>query len=400
MKKLIFLLCFLIFGLFFCQNVSAASSLQNSSGGDLVSNVLHFKAIPGDSHIMLTWSDQKDTGYFGVIIQRSEDNFVSTHDTGQNVYKGTESSYIDLGLTNGQLYYYTIFAYDSSGNYSSGAIAKAKPETPSLISPYQEGSKDYLDTNEGKPLVSSKKIEKIDFADFFYYLILDKKVLEIGLDGLNNLRVTNNSAVLIEIPSDIFSKPLNVITASTGEASYLMKLVAEKNKYQVVIPAPPTKGDYEVRFVAVFADKSISDLKTKLVVDPRGYVFCRGSSFLGLGNKMEMRINGAKISVYQKNNNEWKIWNSEEYFQKNPQVSNDSGEYAFYLPNGEYYLVVEKTGYKTVKTESFVVDNLILNKNIEIDLKVKPWVWLIVVLGVLLIATLSFRYFANRRKKG
>jgi hypothetical protein len=349
---------------------------------------------------MLTWSDQKDTGYSGVIIQRSENNFVSTYNVGQNVYKGTESSYVDLGLTNGQLYYYTIFAYDSSGNYSSGAIAKAKPETPSLISPYQEGSKDYLDTNEGKPLVSSKKIEKIDFADFYYYLVLDKKVLEIGLDGLNNLRVTNNSAVLIEIPSDIFSKPLNVITVSTGEASYLMKLVAEKNKYQVVIPAPPTKGDYEVRFVAVFADKSISDLKAKLVVDPLGYVFCRGSSFLGLGNKMEMRINGAKISIYQKNNNGWEIWNSEEYFQKNPQVSNDSGEYAFYVPNGEYYLVVEKTGYKTVKTESFVVDNLILNKNIEIDFKVKPWVWLLLVLGVVLVTILLFRYFASHQKRG
>lgn len=399
MKKIIILICLLSFGIFGFKYVLAQNNFQNSSDGQLVSNVLQFKAIPGDKHTTLSWLNSKSSDFSGVIIQRSADNYVTTYDTGQNIYKGTGSSYVDLDLTNGQTYFYTIFEYNILGNYSSGAIAKATPGSPSLVSPYQEASKDFIDTNQGKPLVSSKKVEKIELSDFYYYLVVDKKALEIGLDDLNNLRVTNDSIILIEIPSDIFVKPLNVITASTDETSYLMKLIPDKNKYQVVIPAPSTKGDHELRFVAVFDDRSISDLKTKLTVDPRGYIYSLSSSFLGLGRKQEMRIDGAKVTIYQKNNNEWKIWNSEEYFQQNPQLTNTSGEYTFFVPKGEYYLAVEKAGYKTAKSDSFKIDNLILNKNVEMQLKIKPWVWLISILAIGTILVLFARFIIRRRKK-
>ena len=399
MRKIIILICLLLFGTFGLKYALAQNNSQNSTDNQLVPNVLQFKAIPGDKHTTLSWSNSKSSDFSGVIIQRSTDNYVTAYDSGQNIYKGTGSSYVDLDLANGQTYYYTIFEYNSSGSYSSGAIAKAIPGSPSLVSPYQEASKDYIDTNQGKPLTSSKKVEKIEFTDFYYYLVIDKKPLEIGLDDLSNLRVTNDSMVLIEIPSNIFAKPLNVITASTDETSYLMKLIPDKKKYQVVIPAPSTKGNHELRFVAVFDDRSISDLKTKLVVDPRGYIYSASSNFLGLGRKQEMRIDGAKVTIYQKNNNGWKIWNAGEYFQQNPQLTNSSGEYAFYVPSGEYYLAVEKAGYKTVKSDSFKIDNLILNKNVEMQLKIKPWVWLIVVLVTGTILILFTRFLIRRRKK-
>ena len=395
MKNIIIIVCLLLLISFGFKYAFA----QNSTDGQLVSNVTHFKAIPGDKHTTLSWSNLKNPDFSGVVIQRSTDNYVTTYDGGQNIYKGAGNSFIDLDLVNGQTYYYSIFEYDLAGNYSSGAIAKAIPGSPSLVSPYQEASKDYLDTNEGKPLTSSKKVEKVELTDFYYYLVVDKKALEIGLDDLSNLRVTNESMILIEIPSTIFAKPLNVITASTDETSYLMKLIPDKNKYQVVIPAPSTKGEHEIRFVAVFEDRSISDVKTKLTVDPRGYVYSLGSNFLGLGPKDQMRVEGANVTIYQKNGNDWKIWNAEDYFQKNPQITNSSGEYAFFVPKGEYYLSVEKDGYSTYKTDSFAVKNLILNMNLALEPKIKPWYYLVAIVALASIMTILVRSLIRRSKK-
>lgn len=395
MRKIIILICLLLLGIIGTKVVLAASNPESQ----LVPNVLEFKAVPGDQHATLSWSNPKNTDFAGVIIQRSSEIYVTSFDSGQNIYKGAESSYVDLDLTNSQTYYYSIFVFDSLGNYSSGAIAKAIPESPSLIDPYQEASKDYIDTNQGKPLASTKKVEKIELTDFSYYLVIDKKALQIGLNDLNDLRVTNDSLVLIEIPADIFVKPLNVITVSTDEASYLMKLIADKNKYQLVIPVPSMKGDHDLWLNAVFKDKTISDIRTKLVVDPQGYIYSRSSNFLGFGQKQEMRIESAKVTIYQRDANDWKIWNAGEYFQQNPRYTNSSGEYAFYVPNGEYYLTVEEAGYRTTKTASFKVDNLILNKNVEVEPKIKPWIWLIVVLMVGTILILSIRFLNRRRKK-
>ena len=45
----------------------------------------------------------------------------------QAVYDGIAPSFIDTGLINGQLYYYTLYAYDRSSNYSRPVTLTIKP---------------------------------------------------------------------------------------------------------------------------------------------------------------------------------------------------------------------------------------------------------------------------------
>ena len=399
MKKIIIALVLLFCGLISYKNNLVSAYSVDSSGSGLVPNVLEFKAVPGDQHIALSWVNPKTSDFSGVAIVRSEQNYLTAYDSAQNIFRGGGNSYIDLGLANDKTYYYTIFAYSSSETYSSGSIAKATPKLPSLTSPYTAGSKDFLDTGQVLPSQPTKKTDKIELSDFYYYLILNQKVLQIGLNNSGELHVAGDSVILIEIPSDIFLKPINVISVSTEESSYLMTGVSDKNKYQLVISAPKNSGDEELRFVAVFKDGTISDIKTKLSVDPRGYIYQEGSNFLGFGKKQEMRIEGAHTTIYQKDGNDWKVWDAGKYFQQNPQTTDSSGEYTFFVPKGEYYLEVKKAGFRTYKTEPFKIDGEMLNKNI----KIAPWIdsrLYIIILPILILVFLLIFLRVKKRSKG
>jgi len=394
-KKIVIIFGLLIIGLSSAKSNLAQAYSVDSSGSGLVPNASEFKAVPGDKHIALSWVNPKTSDFAGVVIVRSDQSYIATYDGTGSIYKGGESSYIDLELQNDRTYYYTIFAYSSSETYSSGSIAKATPKLPSLTDPYTAGSKDFLDTGQAIPSQSTKKTDKIELTDFYYYLILNQKVIQIGLNSLGELHVAGNSTVLIEIPSDIFSKPINVISVSTEESSYLMTGVPDKNKYQLVISATKNSGEGELRFVAVFKDKTVSEIKTKFAVDPRGFIYQDGSSFLGFGQKQKMRIEGARVLIYQKEGDDWKIWDAEKYFQKNPQSTDSSGEYTFFVPKGEYYLEVKKSGFKFYKSEPFKIDGEMLNK----DIKIVPWIDSRLYIIVLPILVLVFLLIFTRLKK-
>ena len=367
----------------------------DSSGSGLVPNVLQFQAIAGDKHISLSWENPENADLSGVSIVRGDQNYLSVYDANSSIYKGSDKSYIDLELTNDTTYYYTIFAYNSKGVYSSGSIAKATPKLPSLTDPYQRASSDYLDINQQKPFLPAKKINKIELTDFYYYLVINKKVLQIGLNDSNELHAAAGSTVLIEIPSNIFLEAVNVISVSTEESSYLMTLVPDQNKYQLVISTSKNSGEQQLRFVTVFKNKTISEIKTKLIVDPLGNIYQKGSSFLDFGKTQEMRIEGAKVVIYWKDEGSWKVWNAEKYFQENPQITNSSGEYAFFVPKGEYFLEVSKTGFWYKKTDPFTVGPELLNVNVAIV----PWIDPRVCVGVVLAATLLLIFWARRRSQ-
>lgn len=366
---------------------------------DLVANVLNFRAVPGDSHATLSWVNPKEEDFSSVRIQRGLDTYPSGPKIGDNIYEGRDTDFVDLGLVNNQVYFYTIFVISGSGLASSGSIAQARPAAPSLLDPYKETSplSAWIITTEAAPKAAAKK-EKIELSDFSYYFLFDKHPVKIGLSDLKQLHVVKNSLLLFEISADIFVKPVNVITLSNSESSYLMKLLPDKNKYQVVISAPQNKGDFELRLIIVYQDKTISDLKTRLLVDPQGYVYEQGSIFLGFGHRGEIRLENAQIMLFEKKDGNWQKWEAEQYYQKNPVTTDNSGEYAFFVPNGEYYLEVKKQGYFYKKTEPFKVEDQLISKNIQMTPIFKGWHLILVIIVFLAIISLVL-FLIIRRKR-
>lgn len=399
MRKIIILFC--VFVLFLTGFYFPAKT--SSEEKDLVANVLNFRAVPGDSHATLSWVNPKEGDFSNVKIQRSLVTYPAGPKIGDNIYEGRDTDFVDLNLVNNQVYFYTIFVINSSGLASSGSIAQARPASPSLLDPYKETSplSAWIITTEAAPKAAAKK-EKIELSDFSYYFLFDKHPVKIGLSDLKQLHVVKNSLLLFEISADIFVKPINVITLSNSESSYLMKLLPDKNKYQVVISAPQNKGDFELRLIIVYQDKTISDLKTRLLVDPQGYIYERGSAFLGFGRGGEIRIQNAEITLFEKKDGNWQKWEAEQYYQKDPVITDNSGEYAFFVPNGEYYLEVKKQGYFGYKSESFMVEDQLISKNIELTPIFKGWHLILVIITFIVlvgIIILLIRFIRKRALK-
>lgn len=92
-------------------------------------NVTNFQATPTPARtIMLTWTNPTDPDFAGVVIRRSFDNYPTSPTDGELVFDGLAESFEDTRFTPADYnrpVYYTIFAYDLVGNFSSGAVAQA-----------------------------------------------------------------------------------------------------------------------------------------------------------------------------------------------------------------------------------------------------------------------------------
>ncbi|NTV15305.1 MAG: hypothetical protein HGA96_15460 [Desulfobulbaceae bacterium] len=88
-------------------------------------------AANGVGEVALSWSGFSDVGGSGVASYKvvSSTTTFPTNCTGTAIYAGTELTYTNTLLTNGNTYYYRVCALDTAGNMSSGATAKAMAVT-------------------------------------------------------------------------------------------------------------------------------------------------------------------------------------------------------------------------------------------------------------------------------
>ncbi len=86
--------------------------------------VTGFSVHPEGNDAKLTWQNPSDIDFSHVRILRSESFFPGNIDEGWLVYEGDGTEAFDSDVVEeGRRLYYTIFAYDESGNISSGAVA-------------------------------------------------------------------------------------------------------------------------------------------------------------------------------------------------------------------------------------------------------------------------------------
>jgi hypothetical protein len=343
-----------------------------------------------------------DTGQFTAIPYDQFNNQRSDTITWSVVAGGgtiDNAGLFTAGATGGT-YINTVQASDGGVNSLATVIINAipVPPTPPIPTPEAIASGEIKIT----PIVptemassTEQKKEDITLSDFQFFVVLDSGNIPLTISDTNSIVTVTDSNMLVEISADIFAKKVNVVTISTSDSTYLMNLLSDKNKYQAVMPMPAVKGDFELRILIVYEDGSLKEIKKTVSVDPQGYVYTLSSSYFGLGKKQEVRISDAKVTLYKLNGGEYKLWNSDGK-QPNPVITNKSGEYAFWVPNGDYYLKIEKAGYKAVTTENFKVENSLAIRNVKIEPTVKPWIWLIVVLSALAIV---IYFIVHWRKK-
>jgi hypothetical protein len=102
------------------------------------------------------------------------------------------------------------------------------------------------------------------------------------------------------------------------------------------------------------------------------------------------------------------LWSGDNFLQKNPVYTDETGRYSFLVPQGNYYLTVLADKYLDYKSEPFDVAQEI-GVRLEIELKKKTilpnWLsWQMVIAILLLIiiimmAVITIFYLKNQRSR-
>ncbi len=105
----------------------------NISGPGEVADLM---ADPAISEILLSWTNPADTDFAGTIIMRSQVSYPSNASEGTRICDEATNEFCtdETSLAQGLTYYYSAFAYDIAGNYSTAAGEGARA-TASLITP-------------------------------------------------------------------------------------------------------------------------------------------------------------------------------------------------------------------------------------------------------------------------
>lgn len=212
-------------------------------------NVSDLKAIGGDAQMTLTWKNPLDADLQGVRIVRSTEFYPSSPWQEDVLYEGTSESFGDTGLTNGVRYYYTVFAYDTDGNFASGAVVSGisqafipleippltpEPEPPSLVP-----------SELVPPSLRNLGLEDFDF--------IQKGAKIPVIEG--KVEVEPKEPLTIAIDYEKIPEVLKTILVALKDRegksfSFLLRIDEEKTRYLASL-MPPDSGDYGMTFTVV-----------------------------------------------------------------------------------------------------------------------------------------------------
>ncbi|RYF31096.1 MAG: hypothetical protein EOO38_31805, partial [Cytophagaceae bacterium] len=122
------------------RNYSTASTATATPWG--VYTPTTFTSVTGNAQLTLNWDSPAGGSQTGFLLVRNTGSAVSfapSNGTGYSVgavtggtivYKGSALTYPNTGLTNGTMYYYSIWSYDGSNRYSQ--VSRSLSATPAL----------------------------------------------------------------------------------------------------------------------------------------------------------------------------------------------------------------------------------------------------------------------------
>lgn len=331
------------------QTGQASSDLRNfTTLKDITppANVGIFNAVPGDGVVDLLWTNPVDNDFSGVIIRSNTTGYPTNKDEGTLVYQGSGTSYKQTGLTNGVLVYYTIFTYDASGNYSSGALKNTTPFSGVIVPPEKKITEDTIPTGGGTQSYVLKN------SDFVLSVFKGKIIIPSGV----NINILSGNSLLISLDNVRLEKPaISAIVNFNGNQVFL-SLNKNTQKWTTELTVPKEVGQYPIDVYLTYQDKTVSKTSWNLNVLLYGQIFEK----LASGEKKP--VNGAKVSLLTSPT----LWPAQAYSQINPQLTDVTGSFGYLVPPGNYILRVEKEGYHTQETGYFVSNGIVVNNNIEI----------------------------------
>jgi hypothetical protein len=255
-----------------CRDINQNKTESNGNSFDTMAisdiippaNVSSFEATAGDSKIELKWQNPPDNDFDQVKIVRSDKFYPADPFDGVIVYSGNGENFIDTGLENNKPYYYSIFSYDKTGNYSSGAISATTPRLPGIIPP------------PISPIIvpAPEDVQKLTLNDFDF-IQNDRK---IRITDNNLIGILQGVPLTISIDYGKVPEALKTImitleqTATTqGQEdkyfSFLLKINKNKTAYEATIIPPKDIADYPLSVTVMdYKNQQMKSISGELVI--------------------------------------------------------------------------------------------------------------------------------------
>ena len=172
-------------------------------------------------------------------------------------------------------------------------------------------------------------------------------------DSLREFGTLSGSAVLVSVPTTGLGVEPKVAYLTVGGSVYNLALNSDGTGFEGAFVAP-SFGSYAVSVSMTFQGGGAAVEFYSLLSQSGGRVV---EEFLTKqGNQ---GIAGATVRLFVDQGG-WVLWNGAPYNQSNPQLTGVNGGYAFIVPNGIYFLEVEKSGFITkASPERIITKNVI-----------------------------------------
>lgn len=184
--------------------------------------------------------------------------------------------------------------------------------------------------------------------------------------------IFQGAEIIFSLPQSVIEENIKAIYISIEDQSYLLNLNQVTKNYEAQIKAPDQPGQYEVIIQLYYNDLSIEKIHQVVLVDPYGYVYTKKFNQFSwqkpwqiLTTRQEKLANAMVTLYWQHQNGEWQVWPAHLFNQYNPIITDETGEFAFLVPAGKYYLAASLQDYYDFKSSEFEVKDQIVNMNIR-----------------------------------
>ncbi|MFH1620507.1 MAG: fibronectin type III domain-containing protein [Patescibacteria group bacterium] len=337
-------------------------------------NVYNLGATPGDTVVTLNWINPPDLDFAGTRIVRKEGGFPTNPFDGALVFIGVGNTALDTGLTNGVTYYYGAFAFDTHGNFASGALANAMPfglpVTPTTTPPIPPVvPPPVLPPTTTPPIVPPPVVPPTTLLppgviplpspppgqpgaiSAQYYGAGGTVLLTPDISG--NIGVLAGSQVVATVSINGVGQSINQATLSIGGSTYILQPNGAGTAYSGSFIAPPI-GTYQAVVIVLFDNNTAVQSINTLVSQGGGQVV-----EMTLTGPSSQGVPDVVVQLYREIGGTWVAYGS-------PQNTRPDGSYAYTVPNGRYYAEITKEGYRKSITETKTVERNVFNEVIPI----------------------------------
>ena len=249
-----------------------------STQESLLTNVQNFKAFPLENSIALDWNNPSGIDFDSVRLIKSDKFFPRDIFDGEAIYEGVGESYQDRDVKIGKTYYYSIFAKDINGSYSSGALAQARIKPDGEVEIFPKPTDPFDGINVLKNV--DQKISGLKLSDFDF--IQDgKKLSNLGdnivIDGSKNLTISLGYEKIPEILKTIAFTLIDP-EDSTKIFPFLLRVNKDKTSYEATLAPLGKSGKYEMKIIILdYKNQGLKRLEGSL----QAFVLDKAEEFIG-----------------------------------------------------------------------------------------------------------------------